>query len=49
MVVVDELHLIKTRIKDRARVEKCVFYLRMMSGPGGGGVGGCKYLTEIFC
>ncbi len=25
------------------------FYLRIISGPGGGGVGGCKYLTAIFC
>jgi hypothetical protein len=49
MVVVDELHLIEKERVIIMRKFSLFFYLRIISGPGGGGVGGFKYLTEIFC
>ncbi len=50
MVVVDELHLIENKqTKDLREIPKKNCYLRIISGPGGGGVGGFKYLTETFC
>ena len=51
MVVVDELRLIEREKKPAVMIEedRFFYYLRIINGPGGGGVGGCKYLTETFC
>lgn len=46
---VDEFHLVDVIKQDNSIEIYCFFYLRIISGPGGGGVGGCKYRTDTFC